>query len=371
MEAGIVAQTSQGVRSEVETRFAAVVLEWFEHHGRKDLPWQRNRDPYAIWISEIMLQQTQVTTVIPYYQRFMERFPDASRLADAEQDEVLHHWSGLGYYARARNLHQAARIIRDQYQGRFPQEFEQALELPGIGRSTAGAILSLALDQHYPILDGNVKRVLARCFAVSGWPGESVVLKRLWALSESVTPKQGVAAFNQAMMDLGAGVCRRSSPLCDACPLVGMCQAYAQDNPLDYPGKRKNKALPVRQTRMLLLSDTNGALLLQKRPPAGIWGGLWCFPECDESQDPVAWCRENLGLLCVESGRLDSRRHTFSHFHLEITPVVLHLKNSAAALAEGGERVWYNSADPDERGLAAPVSRLIEEWHGQFRGETE
>jgi len=227
--------------------FSEAVLHWYQKHGRKYLPWQQDRTPYRVWISEIMLQQTQVATVIPYYERFMERFPDIVSLADAKSDEVLHYWSGLGYYARARNLHKAALIVRDRYQGEFPQDFALVAELPGIGRSTAGAILSLACNQRHAILDGNVKRVLARYFMIDGWPGSTNTLNQLWNKAEQLTPKGDVASYNQAMMDLGSGICTRSKPNCLACPVNHDCQAYHQQKQAEFPNRKPKKSIPVRE----------------------------------------------------------------------------------------------------------------------------
>jgi A/G-specific adenine glycosylase len=343
------------------TAFARQVLHWFDHHGRKDLPWQQDPGPYRVWVSEIMLQQTQVATVIPYFERFMVGFPDVSSLAGAPLDEVLHLWSGLGYYARARNLHKAAQQVRDQHGGVFPEDFAAVAALPGVGRSTAGAVLSLALGQHHAILDGNVKRVLARCFTVAGWPGQSAVLAQLWALSEVLTPAVRVRDFNQAMMDLGATVCTRSRPACAACPLADACIAHAQGNPAAYPGKKPRKVLPVRDVRMLLVRDPAGQVVLEQRPPQGIWGGLWGLPELAMSDDPLAWCRQQFGSEPQAQRVLPLRRHTFSHFHLDITPLEILLPEPGWLALEGPDRVWYNPAQPDARGLAAPVSRLLEE----------
>ena len=341
--------------------FAHKVLDWFDVHGRKDLPWQHDTTPYRVWVSEIMLQQTQVATVIPYYQRFMQRFPDVQALAGAPVDEVLHHWSGLGYYARARNLHKAAQQVVELHGGQFPASVAGLQQLPGIGRSTAGAIASLALGQHAAILDGNVKRVLARVHAVEGWPGTTSVLNALWALSEDLTPEQRTGAYNQAMMDLGATVCTRSRPACERCPLQVDCRAQAQGNWQAYPGKKPRKALPVRSVQMLLVSNPSGELLLQQRPPQGIWGGLWSFPELSREDDPLAWLAQHQPGEAQLLGELPQRRHTFSHFHLDILPRQILLQEPGCLVLEGAQYVWYNPQQPDERGLAAPVSRLIEE----------
>ncbi|MCB1715819.1 MAG: A/G-specific adenine glycosylase [Candidatus Competibacteraceae bacterium] len=341
-------------------QFAQRVLDWFDQHGRKNLPWQQDRNPYRVWVSEIMLQQTQVTTVIPYYQRFMASFPDIVALAEAELDAVLHHWSGLGYYARARNLHKAAGIIRDQHQGQFPLDFEQATALPGIGRSTAGAILALAANQHYPILDGNVKRVLARFAAIDGWPGQSQILNQLWELATCYTPAQRVADYTQAMMDLGAMVCTRRRPHCPACPLQSHCLAHAQGQEQHYPSPKPRRELPVKAVQMLLLCNPAGEVLLQKRPPSGIWGGLWGLPECPPETEINGWCQQHWGLIVHDFQHWSSLRHSFSHFHLDITPVLVELPEQAAIRIMEAERyVWYNIQQPDARGLAAPVQRLL------------
>ncbi len=283
--------------------FQQNVLRWFDQHGRKDLPWQQNPTPYRVWVSEIMLQQTQVKTVIPYYGKFMASFPTLKSLADASTDEVLAHWSGLGYYARARNLHKAAQLAMAQSEtasaqspkrqlprgqlpeGQLPDTLESLMALPGIGRSTAGAILSLALKQPHPILDGNVKRVLARHFAVDGWPGKTAVLNELWQLSETYTPSAGQKTvrdthkFNQAMMDLGAMICTRTKPQCHSCPLMESCKGYQSGKPENYPGKKPPKTTPVKTTVMLVLRNPAGDILLYQRPAKGIWGGLWSLPE--------------------------------------------------------------------------------------------
>lgn len=344
-----------------QVSFSDAVLAWFDQHGRKDLPWQQQRSAYRVWVSEIMLQQTQVATVIPYFEAFMKRFPRLSDLADAPLDDVLAHWSGLGYYARARNLHKAAQTVRDEYGGEFPENFEEVLELPGIGRSTAGAILSLALNQHCAILDGNVKRVLARAFAVDGWPGNKKVADALWQYTERLTPQVRVADFNQAMMDLGAGVCTRSKPQCSACPLQDVCVAKADARQTEYPGKKPKITIPVRETQMLLLSNKNNEVLLQRRPPAGIWGGLLSLPEVPLDDELTLWSERHLGFTVTEQTRWPVMRHTFSHFHLDITPVVVKAIDKAPTMSvmEGAEWVWYKDG-ADSGGLPAPVTRLLD-----------
>ncbi len=346
-------------------RFSTRLLAWFEQHGRKDLPWQQNPTPYRVWVSEIMLQQTQVATVIPYFERFMLSFPDVATLAAATQDEVLHHWAGLGYYARGRNLHKAAQVICDQHGGRFPETIDEVVALPGIGRSTAGAILSLSLGQYHPILDGNVKRVLARHCAIDGWPGTPVIEKAMWLLAEERTPQKEAAAYTQAIMDLGATLCRRSKPLCGECPVAGDCMALAAGLVDQLPTPKARKKLPLRKGVLLVLQNEAGELLLTRRPPAGIWGGLWCFPEGPggESDDAALaeWCRAELGcdLLSLQTGA--AQRHTFSHYHYEVTPLHAHAKAVESMVMDDDSHLWYNPASITALGLAAPVRRLIEQ----------
>lgn len=352
-----------GMMQQDPEQFSARIIAWYRQYGRKDLPWQQNPTPYRVWVSEIMLQQTQVSTVIPYYERFMQSFPELLQLAEASLDEVLHHWSGLGYYARARNLHRAAQQIQSQLAGQFPTTVEGLMELPGIGRSTAGAILSLALGEPSPILDGNVKRVLARYFAVPGWPGKAAVLKRLWQLSETLTPSHQTGAYNQAMMDLGATLCRRSRPLCASCPLGQQCQARAEGQPDAYPHRKPRASLPTRRVVMLVIHDGQGRVLLELRPQTGIWGGLWGLPEYPDRQAAEAGLVELFGDGWSAITAWPERRQTFSHFHLHMTPLVVQLAGCSEWVMDGTSRVWYNTDKPDQRGLAAPVSRLLEELH--------
>ncbi|MEE4376053.1 MAG: A/G-specific adenine glycosylase [Candidatus Competibacteraceae bacterium] len=340
-------------------QFSQRLLDWFDTHGRKHLPWQEQPTPYRVWVSEIMLQQTQAATVIPYYQRFITRFPDEQTLAAADLDEVLHHWSGLGYYARARNLHRAAEQICQQHGGQVPLDLAALCQLPGIGRSTAGAILALSAGQRQPILDGNVKRVLARFHAVPGWPGRSSVADELWRLAERNTPAQRVGDYTQAMMDLGALVCTRRRPLCAACPFEAACEAHQQGREMEFPEPAPRRALPQRHTSMLLLCNENDEVLLEQRPPTGIWGGLWGFPECAQDADIATWCRDSLGLTVTAVEPWAMLRHTFSHFQLHIQPIRVTVKNPTNTVMEAGRFVWYNTRQPDERGLAAPVTRLL------------
>ena len=341
--------------------FSELVLCWFDRHGRKDLPWQRNPTPYRVWVSEVMLQQTQVAVVIPYFERFMARLPTVGALAAAPSDVVLHLWSGLGYYARARNLHRAAGIILSEHGGEVPTDLARLRVLPGIGRSTGGAVLSLALGQRHAILDGNVKRVLARCFAVPGWPGRADVLAKLWDLAEGCTPGDRVGAYNQAMMDLGATVCTRSSPACERCPLAGRCAALASGDTGAFPEPKPRREVPVRQAWMLIVRNAAGEVLLERRPPVGVWGGLWSLPECEPGSDPADWCRSQLAANPVRVEKLPWRRHSFSHFRLDILPLGLDLASSPSVVADGGRRIWCDPQRPGPLGLAAPVARLLAE----------
>ncbi|WP_146226679.1 A/G-specific adenine glycosylase [Serratia symbiotica] len=338
-------------------QFASVVLSWYQRYGRKTLPWQLDKTAYQVWLSEVMLQQTQVATVIPYFQRFMARFPNARALAEAPLDEVLHLWTGLGYYARARNLHKAAQTIVVQHSGEFPTTYADIAALPGIGRSTAGAVLSLALGQHYPILDGNVKRVLARCYAVEGWPGTKTVENRLWTISEEVTPAQDVGQFNQAMMDLGAMVCTRTKPKCELCPLNVVCIAYANHHWAKYPGKKPKQTLPEKTAYFLLLQHGE-CVWLEQRPAVGLWGGLFCFPQFSERDGLVFWLQQR-GVKSNRMEQLSAFRHTFSHFHLDIVPMWLEMSAVGGGMDEGAG-LWYNLAQPPSVGLAAPVDRLLQ-----------
>ena len=347
--------------------FSSQLLSWYKKHGRKDLPWQQNRNAYGVWISEIMLQQTQVKTVIPYYEKFMLRFPDVLSLANAPEDEVLHHWSGLGYYARARNLHKAAQVIRDDCGGEFPNEFDTVLALPGIGRSTAGAILAQANEQRFAILDGNVKRVLARFHAVHGWTGQKKIQDQLWLFAEQHTPKKQLADYTQAIMDLGATLCTRSKPRCDNCPVQAECLAHATDQVALLPTPKPKKTLPIKTVRLLLMQDAGNEVLLEKRPPTGIWGGLWSLPEMPLDEMVDSWCEHHYQLTSMHQTELPIMRHTFSHYHLDITPCVVKVDVASNTLKqsvmEDKGRVWYkvgqhNRSQP-ALGMATPVTHLL------------
>jgi A/G-specific adenine glycosylase len=337
------------------SNFSTRLLDWYDHHGRKDLPWQRDMTPYRVWISEIMLQQTQVATVIPYFERFMATFPTVRDLSAANLDQVLHLWSGLGYYSRARNLHKTAQIIVHELSGQFPNSVDELQALPGIGRSTAGAIRASAFELPTPILDGNVKRVLARHDGVEGWPGKSSVAKQLWMTSERYTPVDSARRYTQAIMDLGATLCTRSKPSCEACPLSTSCFAYNEQGVSEFPGKKPKKHKPNKRTQMYLLVD-NESVLLEKRPPNGIWGGLWSFPENLEALTPYK---------PEAIQRLETIKHTFSHFSLEIEPILL--EPTLKSVIHDGERfAWYSLKQNAELGLAAPITLLLEKLR-QFR----
>jgi len=343
------------------TDFSCRLLEWHTRYGRHDLPWQQDITPYRVWVSEIMLQQTQVSTVIPYFNTFMQRFPDMHTLARAGIDEVLHCWTGLGYYARARNLHRATQSIVEHYQGEIPAVMEQLMSLPGIGRSTAGAILALSHGQRYPILDGNVKRVLTRFHVVQGWPGQPDVERSLWALAETHTPITRVAEYTQAIMDLGATVCTRRQPRCGMCPVSASCMARIASRQHDFPQPRPGKVLPVRKTVFAILQNESGEVLLEQRPPTGVWGGLWAFPECTPGADIAEWIRNRFGCSINALECQPTRRHTFSHFHLDILPVHALVLADNEMLHDAGHYCWYAPGSNQRLGMAAPVKKLIGE----------
>ena len=346
-------------RSRAMSPFAERLLAWHATHGRRDLPWQRDRSSYRVWVSEIMLQQTQVATVVGYFERFMQRFPDVQVLADAPVDAVLHLWSGLGYYARARNLHRAAQRLVALHGGEFPSTVDEVARLPGIGRSTAGAILAQSRGLRCAILDGNVKRVLTRHRRIAGWPDAPAVLKQLWPLAESLTPETRVADYTQAIMDLGATVCMRASPRCGECPVADDCEAACHGEQARYPTPRPKKALPVRATRFLLLEREDGALLLERRPPSGIWGGLWGFPELAIDEDVLARCAR-FGLDAAGAPQvLSPLIHTFTHFQLTITPLAVRVRMRTDVCMASPDLLWYNATAPAVVGLAKPVQDLI------------
>lgn len=339
--------------------FSQRVLAWFDRHGRKELPWQEQRTPYRVWLSEIMLQQTQVQTVIPYFLRFTQAFPNIQALADAEEDRVMSLWSGLGYYARARNLHRCARMVVAEYQGNFPDNLEQLQSLPGIGRSTAGAILSQAFQKRGVILDGNVKRVLSRYAAIQGWAGQSKIQKQLWELAGRYTPISRPADYTQAMMDLGAMICTRRTPQCLQCPLQSDCEALRLDLVDEIPAKKPRKSLPERQVRLLVCRSEHG-ILLEKRPPSGIWGGLWSLPEAAQDisvDDLETQIGQRYGVDCIKATIGSMFHHTFTHFRLQIEPWYIEAK--AAAMVQDGLTAWFNEDELKKLGMPAPVDRLL------------
>jgi len=360
--------------------FGDQILNWYHAQGRKHLPWQQNKTPYRVWISEIMLQQTQVATVIPFYLRFMESFPTVTDLANADEDVVLHHWTGLGYYARARNLHKAAKIIAGSYKGEFPTDIEQVIALPGIGRSTAGAILSLSLKQPHAILDGNVKRVLARYYLVEGHNAQAKFEKALWPIAEALTPMVGVEFYNQAMMDIGATICTRTKPLCNECPVAENCLAKATEQQSLFPQKKPKKKIPEKSAYLLVPRIAN-KVLLEKRPPSGIWGGLWCFLE-SQTLGGIPDLLAKFGLKESNREQLTEFRHTFSHYHFDITPILIDCEllndnvtgqiaeQSLAhyqAIADKAANVkpqttdWFDLNLANEIGLAASTCKIIKE----------
>ncbi len=336
--------------------FASRLVAWQKRHGRHDLPWQGTRDPYRIWLSEVMLQQTQVAAVIPYYLRFVARFPDVEALAAASLDDVLRLWSGLGYYSRARNLHRAARAVAEHSGGRFPRAFDDVVALPGVGRSTAAAVCVFAYGARHAILDGNVKRVLARAFGIQGYPGEKKVSDRLWRIAEASLPRRDIEAYTQGLMDLGAGVCARRSPACGACPLRRDCVAHRRGATDRYPGRRPAKARPSRGTVMLVL-ERAGEVLLEKRPPAGVWGGLWSFPEVPPGARIPGICASRYGATVRAAGALPTIEHGFTHFRLSIEPRRLRV----TALAPGKRAsgcIWLPVADIADAAVPVPVKRI-------------
>ena len=341
--------------------FATRIIRWQKQHGRHTLPWQNTRDPYAIWISEIMLQQTQVTAVIPYYQRFMGRFPDVATLARADEDEVLQHWSGLGYYSRARNLHAAAQAILSDHGGRFPDTPDALAALPGIGKSTAAAIAAFAYGYRSAILDGNVKRVLTRYYGIEGWPSQPAIERRLWALASELLPSQDIEAYTQGLMDLGATLCSRSKPACERCPLRGACIAHRDNLTARLPSPKPKKTLPERTTTMLLIVDGND-VLLEKRPSRGIWGGLWSLPETTVEEDGIAVARQRFGLTTEAMATLPVLTHSFTHFKLHITPQPLRMAQHRQGSAPPPGMLWLAIDDALGAALPTPVRTLLSRW---------
>lgn len=342
--------------------FAPKLLNWFDQHGRKDLPWQTKKSPYRVWVSEIMLQQTQVSAVIGYYQNFMARFPDLETLAAADTDSVLQHWAGLGYYARARNLHKCARIIASEFGGVFPDTLEQLVELPGIGRSTAGAILSIAFQQPAPILDGNVRRVLCRLYAVDSWPGKPATEKALWQLAGQLTPEQRVDEYTQAIMDLGATLCSRSRPQCHRCPFQSDCLSFKRDLQTSIPVPKPRKTIPTKAVWVARIENPDGALLLEKRPEKGIWGGLYSLPEFDPEMDKEGVVEAASRKFGITSGAVESLpefQHIFSHYKLRIQPLAIKLGKNEFSVSEASHFEWYMPQEVSRLGLPAPIKKFL------------
>jgi A/G-specific adenine glycosylase len=347
----------------VTPTFAERLLRWFDVHGRRDLPWQHPREPYRVWLSEIMLQQTQVATVIPYFERFLKRFPDVGSLAAAPTDDVLQLWAGLGYYARARNLHRCAQQVMEQHGGEFPRDLDALVALPGIGRSTGAAILAQAFGDRHAILDGNVKRVLARHAGIDGWPGLPAVQQQLWRVSEALLPQTRLADYTQAIMDLGAQLCTSRRPQCAECPVAEDCQARLQNRVSALPTARPRKERPQRSAWLLLVEDAAGALLLERHPPVGIWGSLWCPPVVELDQDWRAELTLRYGLtVAAEVRRLAPIHHAFTHYDFELQPLQLAAISPPDALrAAESATAWTTMRDPTALpGLPAPVRKLIE-----------
>jgi A/G-specific adenine glycosylase len=341
--------------------FAPRLMGWFALHGRHDLPWQKDLTPYRVWVSEIMLQQTQVVTVIPYYERFMTRFPEVRALAAAPLDEVLHLWTGLGYYARARNLHACAQAVVEKYAGGFPRDLEGIMSLPGIGRSTAGAILSIAGGLRHPILDGNVKRVLSRVFGVAGDPSSNAVLGTLWSLAEACTPTEEVGAYSQAIMDLGATLCTRSRPACTLCPMSLECVAAREGRQAELPGRKQKRHRPSREATLLIAQfgdESATAVFVERRPAAGLWGGLWSPPQFDDECAAMEWCAREVGEPESDSQLMTPIEHAFTHFDLRLKPLRVRCRPHEAI--KDGEQLWYELNDPPKIGLPQPIKQLFE-----------
>ncbi len=333
------------------------VLSWYQYHGRHDLPWQHPKTPYRVWLAEIMLQQTQVKTVIPYYQRFLNTFPTLDALAQAPLDDVLNLWSGLGYYARARNLHRSAQIIATEYAGDFPLNAETLQNLPGIGQSTAHAILAQSDNQALAILDGNVKRVLCRFHGIAEWPEQSHIKKQLWTLAEHYMPTQQASEYTQAMMDLGATLCTRSKPDCTACPLHKKCLAFQRNAPEQYPGKKPSKKKPTRQRHFAILMHAK-QLLMYQRPMQGIWGGLWSVPEFESQADLEHWLSTHCGTQYQVTQRVKALKHEFTHFTLKYTGTYCTLAKKRSL---PDEYQWLSHAQVFKKGLAKPIQHLLEQ----------
>jgi A/G-specific adenine glycosylase len=343
--------------------FAGRLLAWFNVSGRHDLPWQHPRTPYRVWLSEVMLQQTQVRVVIPYFERFVQALPDVRALAAAPTDDVLALWAGLGYYARARNLQAAAQACVERHDGELPRDLDALMALPGIGRSTAGAILSQAWGDRFPILDGNVKRVLARLHGMEGWPGTPAIEKRMWAIAELEMPGERMADYTQAQMDFGATLCTRADPACVLCPMQSQCVALREGRVDDLPTPKPGKPLPERRAWMLWIEDTDGRVLLQRRPPTGIWGSLWSFPEQPDPEAARAWFAEHMGADGTDYDHAEALApvaHGFTHYRLQIQPLRWRNALPPAAASDNGDLRWMPREALAVIGLPAPVRKLLD-----------
>ena len=344
------------------SHFAERLLAWFAVQGRHHLPWQQDITPYRVWVSEVMLQQTQVAMVLPYYARFMARFPIVHALAQSPLDEVLHLWTGLGYYARARNLRRCAQILVEKHDGQFPEKLDEVMALPGIGRSTAGAILAIALGQRQSILDGNVKRVLARVFGIAGDPGSAAVLAQLWAAADACTPGPAVSAYTQGIMDLGATLCTRARPACTVCPMNDGCVAALEGRQEELPTRKRRRPRGSREATLLLAesgSEGSLAVLLERRPAVGVWGGLWSPPQFESEFAALDWCRREIGEPDYRPTALPAIHHAFTHFDLCLKPLRVRCQGTAA-VHDGDARLWYRLDSPPRVGLPQPIRQLFQ-----------
>ena len=340
--------------------FAARLLAWFDANGRHDLPWQHPRTPYRVWLSEVMLQQTQVRVVVPYFERFVAALPDMRALANAPIDEVFALWSGLGYYARARNLHAAAKRCLERHDGELPRDFDALVALPGIGRSTAGAILAQAWDERFAILDGNVKRVLCRVHGIEGWPGTPAVEKRLWQIAESQLPAARLADYTQAQMDFGATLCTRADPACVLCPLQAGCVALRADRVRTLPTPKPAKPLPERHALVLLLRAADGRVLLQRRAQAGVWAGLWSLPQADDHAAARSWFEANVAGDYDAANALAPIDHGFTHYRLAMQPLEWREVALRDGVRDNDSLRWIARAELASLGIPAPVRKLLE-----------
>lgn len=340
--------------------FAAQLLAWFDIHGRHELPWQHPRSPYRVWLSEVMLQQTQVGVVAPYFQHFVEALPDLPALAAAPLDQVFALWSGLGYYSRARNLHRAAQVCVEQHAGELPQDFDALVALPGVGRSTAGAILAQAHGLRLPILDGNVRRLLCRYRGVRGWPGEAAVQKQLWSIAELLLPSTRLADYTQALMDFGATVCTRSKPVCASCPLRADCVAFNEDLVSQLPQSRVGRILPTREAIVLLLRDGDDRVLLMRRPLGGVWASLWSLPEFATRDDAGFWLRRHARADMEQAEPLQTIEHGFSHYRLRLHPLQWRDAQARHAIGDTDDLRWQAADQLDLVGLPAPIRKLLQ-----------